>query len=84
MPYVTSIERLGREEGLEQGLEQGRQQGLLEALRLAIHEVLTARFGALPSEVENKVQAMADEASLRQALRRASTTPSTEDFLQSL
>ena len=33
MPYITSMERLAREEGLEQGLEQGlekaRQEGIL-------------------------------------------------------
>jgi predicted transposase YdaD len=27
MSYVTSFERLGREEGLQQGLQQGREEG---------------------------------------------------------
>ena len=30
MPYITSMERLAREEGLEQGLEQGLQKGRQE------------------------------------------------------
>ena len=28
MPYVTSIERLAREEGIEEGIQQGIQQGI--------------------------------------------------------
>ncbi len=27
MPYVTSIEGLGRQEGLQEGIEQGIQRG---------------------------------------------------------
>ena len=27
MPYVTSVERLAKEEGLEEGLEKGREEG---------------------------------------------------------
>ncbi len=32
MPYITSVERLAREEGLEQGLEEGRQEGRQEGI----------------------------------------------------
>jgi len=32
MPYITSVERLAREEGLEQGLEQGLQKGRQEGI----------------------------------------------------
>jgi len=28
MPYITSVERLARKEGLEEGLEQGLERGL--------------------------------------------------------
>ncbi len=27
MPYITSVERLARKEGLEEGLEEGREKG---------------------------------------------------------
>ena len=33
MRYITSIERLGREEGLEEGLEKGREEKSLEVAR---------------------------------------------------
>ncbi|MCA9221589.1 MAG: hypothetical protein KDA71_14760, partial [Planctomycetales bacterium] len=36
MPYVTSIERLAREEGVELGLKQGREQGLERGLTKGI------------------------------------------------
>jgi hypothetical protein len=30
VPYITSVERIGREAGLKEGLEKGRQEGLQE------------------------------------------------------
>ena len=36
MPYITSIERLAREEGLEQGLEQGLLAGRIQTLQLVL------------------------------------------------
>ena len=36
LPYVTSIERLAREEGLEEGLQKGRQEGEAVGLRQGI------------------------------------------------
>jgi predicted transposase YdaD len=80
MTYVTSIERLGREEGRE----EGRQEGLLQARRLSVLDVLEARFGPVPETVEEKLQAVADEASLRRVLGTASTARSITAFLQTL
>ena len=34
MPYVTSIERLARKEGLEEGRQEGLEEGLLESIAL--------------------------------------------------
>ena len=45
MRYVTSIERLAKEEGLEAGILQGMQQGR----RLVMHKLLERRFGQLPA-----------------------------------
>ncbi|MCF7669624.1 MAG: hypothetical protein K9N48_07605 [Verrucomicrobia bacterium] len=76
MPYVTSIERLGRKEGLQEGLQKGR----LEALRAYIVEVLEARFGDAPGELKAKVDAIADEQELRRLHRKAVLVPSIEEF----
>ena len=61
MPFVTSIERFAREEGLvkgrqegrEQGREEGREEGLsrgqMLALKESIQDLLEARFGVTPA-----------------------------------
>lgn len=48
MQYVTSFERLAREEGMQQGVQQGR-------LGLLIH-LLTHRFGPLPNEITQRLE----------------------------
>ena len=65
--YVTSIERISREEGLEQGLEQGREEGLEqgreegleqgrdEGVRASILRVLKVRWGSPAPEVEARL-----------------------------
>lgn len=54
MPYVTSIERLAKEEGREQGRDQGREEGLRE---FAI-SALAKRFDELPSDVVSRLSAI--------------------------
>ncbi|MCF7669614.1 MAG: hypothetical protein K9N48_07555 [Verrucomicrobia bacterium] len=84
MPYVTSIERLGRKEGLQEGMQKGRRSGLLEgrleALRADIVEVLEVRFSSVPKELNAKVNGIADEQELRRLHRKAVLAPSIEEF----
>ena len=67
MPYVTSWERRGREEG--------RQEGT----RAAVRRVLRARFGAIPVAVEQRIAA-ADRATLDQLIERAAIVPAVDDL----
>jgi hypothetical protein len=53
MPYVTSIERMAREQGLEQGLERGRREALQQGIEIA----LELKFGASGLELLPVVQA---------------------------
>ena len=53
-----------------------------EASRLAVLDALEARFGAVPAEIQDKVQQMSDDARLRQALRLAVTAPTLQRFLE--
>jgi len=46
MRYITSVERIGREDGLRQGLRQGREEGKREGLLEAIEMGLSLKFGA--------------------------------------
>ncbi|NJL41859.1 MAG: hypothetical protein HC899_38220 [Leptolyngbyaceae cyanobacterium SM1_4_3] len=61
MQYVTSIERIGREEGLLEGRQQGRQ----EEREAVIFTLLKSRFGKIDGElskiVEQLVQMQPDE-----------------------
>ena len=54
MQYVTSFERLAKEEGVQQGMQQGQVKVLID--------LLTHRFGPLPDEVHQRLeQATAEE-----------------------
>jgi hypothetical protein len=62
MPYVTSFERLAREEGREEGLREGLRRGLALALE--------ARFGAQGQTLIEELRRVADQAVLEQVAMR--------------
>ena len=82
MPYITSVERIGMEQGLQRGLQQGLQQGLLEEGREMVLEALDERFGEIPNEVTKAVNHIEDRNVLKSLLRYAIRCPSLEDFIQ--
>ena len=83
MPYVTSAERIGVERGKQEGLEQGRvegkQQGRVEGKRLAVREIVRARFGGVPDELDARLASI-DEAALDGMIRRVGTVVSVADL----
>ncbi len=56
MRYVTSFERLSREEGLAQGLEKGREQGFLQGEASLLKRQLKRRFDRLPEWAEKRLE----------------------------
>ena len=72
MPYITSVERIGREEGLREGLQQGAQQMLLDAL--------DERFGTLPESVSAAIHQIQDQEQLRLLHRHAIRSKSLAEF----
>src|SRR5262249_5840574 len=62
MPYVTSIERLARAEGLQ----QGREEGLVEAIAMA----LQTKFGAAGKRLLPRGRALGDVEKLRALTRK--------------
>lgn len=68
MPYITSIERLGRQEG--------RQQ----ALREDILDILEVRFGAVPERVQSLIAATTEESRLKHLHRRTVLVDSPAQF----
>ena len=84
MPYVTSVERLAREEGLaeglEQGLEQGLDQGILQTARGNVIYILEDRFTEVPQELADQINQIKDNDLLKVLLKQAFTIPSLEEF----
>ncbi len=64
-PYVTSFERLAREEGIELGLEQGIEQGILQGVQQGqkrlLSRLLEKRFGELPQWANERLDAASEE-----------------------
>ncbi|MBM3998077.1 MAG: transposase [Planctomycetes bacterium] len=84
MPYVTSIERRARQEGLQQGIQeglqqgmqQGQQEGILQGVRDLLRQALEVRFGAPPDSVLSKIEQCRDAAALRALHQQALTVSS--------
>ncbi len=72
MPYVTSFERLARKEG--------REEGQLGEARLTAMSLLTKRFGELPPELRQRIEA-ADPEACRDLIYRAWDARSITDLL---
>lgn len=72
MPYVTSIEQLGRQEG--------RQEGRLQALREALLELMEARFGEASYAMREPILGLQDEGEVKRLLRQAGLSRTLEDF----
>jgi hypothetical protein len=79
VPYVTSIERLAKEEGREEGRQEGLKEGLLEAIALG----LEVRFKEPGLKLLPKVRAIEEVAKLR-ALARALKTGKSLDEVRRL
>jgi hypothetical protein len=84
MPHITLFEELALKEGLEKGIQKGIQKGLekgiVQTAREAILDVLDSRFGEVPDSVRERINALDDDRTLRDLLRRAARVPSLDEF----
>jgi predicted transposase YdaD len=83
MPYVTSIERMAKKEGLEEGWQKGQQEGWqkgrqegeqegqITSLQAAIVEVLQTRFGIIPDSLRECIRQIRDAGALTKSLQQA-------------
>lgn len=88
MPYVTSFERIAKEEGhalgLEQGMEQGMEQGRIESLRSSILTLVQLRHAALPEAFSERLSLVNDEALLNQVFVAAVRSDTLADLEKAL
>jgi len=92
MPYVTSVERVGKKIGQEigekigekRGEKRGEKSGVIRGSREAVLQVLETRFGKIPKSLISAVNAMEEPAYLKALLKEAVTTPSLEVFEKAL
>ncbi|GFE71940.1 transposase [Chroococcus sp. FPU101] len=76
MPYVTSVERLARQEGLDEGiLQKGRED---------VIDVLTIRFSDVPPSLVEAINQIEDPSVLKTLHRQAVTIGSLVEFQNNL
>ncbi len=80
MPYITSIERLGRQEGRQ----EGRRKGMIAAKQDAVLEVLEVRFGQVPKALRKTVGSIRGETRLSALHKSAIQVGSLGDFIRLL
>lgn len=86
MRYVTSIERLARQEGIElgvqQGVQQGLQQGVQQGIRESIINILQVRFGQTPEDIDKIIYRIENLDTLQQVQRQAVLAESLAVFVE--
>ncbi len=76
MTYVTSIERLG----IEQGIEQGIQIGVIQEARENVFHLIEKRFQIVPEDIVDSVKKIEDKDTLRFLLYDVVTCESIDTF----
>lgn len=84
MPYMTYIERKGKEEGRREGRREGRtiglQQGAVQEARQALINILSARFGRQANSLRPRIKAIQDLQLLRRLQKQAAIAENLTDF----
>ena len=75
MPYVTSVERLARQEGYRTGIEQG-----LQSIRDLLLQTIQIRFGQIPDPLRVSINACTSTEQLSDFHRQALLANSLDDL----
>jgi hypothetical protein len=84
MPYVTSFERIAKEEGRQEGRREGFEEGRHEEARELLKDTLLVRFGQLPSELLGRIDSEQDLAKLKSMHRLALTSGDLGQFFRAV
>ena len=80
MPYVTSVERIGREKGLEEGREKGLEEGVLRGRHETLRLIVSTRWGAPSSSLDERLRAAVAGPDFAAVTSQATSAPSLEAF----
>jgi hypothetical protein len=80
MPYVSSAEEIGFEKGWVRGREDARHEGEVDLLVY----FLERKFGKLPSEVDDDLRSLQENAQIRRAMELAMDSPTLGQFQETL
>lgn len=78
MPYITSVERRGIEQGIKQGLEEGKRQVLIESLQVC----LELKFGSKGLTILPEIAQIQNVKILSAILTSITTVSSIEELRQ--
>jgi hypothetical protein len=78
MPYVTSWERMGKEEGLAEGLAEGEARGLRKAIAL----LLGKKFGESGRQLMPEIEKIQDVAMLSRIIESIESATSVDEIRQ--
>lgn len=95
MPYLSSLERMGLEEGLKRGREEGRKEGRkegrmegreegLRAAREGIALALEAKFGPQGRRLISRIRQIIDAAELRRLTKIIKSAKTADEVRQHL
>ena len=76
MLYITTAERIGREEGLEEGLEKG----MLADAREMVMEALDIKFRNVPGDMQSIINALNNRVLLKKLHRSAIQSKDIQEF----
>jgi hypothetical protein len=87
VPYITSVERIGREEGLKEGREQWRQEGREEGLQIGMRDgllegielALKLKFGAPGVAIVPEIRQIGDLAVIRAIYQQIEAAQTLDD-----
>ena len=77
MPYVTHLERRGKQEGMQEGMQVGEKKGEFKVLQRQLEN----RFGKLPAQYRKRLEAADSETLLRWS-ERVLTAQSIEEVFE--
>jgi hypothetical protein len=80
MPYITSVERLG----MEEGEKKGKKEGFLLASQKYLNEILNERFGEDAVKITNNINKIKSVETLEKLFRYALRADTLEEFTEAI